>query len=332
MNKLVFSVVAVLAILCGNESFAETPRFEKVSDHCYYLRFEEGEANVAVVVSEEGILMVDPPQEQNLSLVIDALSSISRRAVRWLAFTNPRFFRTAGTRYFAKRGALLLASRPLQAIAESGSETISKYPEILRSWLRHIASEKETASYRWVIFNNEMRLFASDLEIRIMAIQHKARTGGDVVLHVPDEKVLFVGDLYESARYPDIDNASKGSPLEWIDGVEQVINSVPLLKSAIPEEGSESEEEVERTLEERIAVVSAHGEVSNLQNMKDLLEACQSLQRYVERAVDRGRSFDSFLTLSATGPYFSYGNLESYAAQLFEALKTPTEKKQQPNP
>jgi glyoxylase-like metal-dependent hydrolase (beta-lactamase superfamily II) len=327
MNKFVFSVIVVLSILCANESFADTPRFERVSDHCYYLRFEESEANVAVVVSEDGILMVDPPQEQNLSLVIDALSRISRRAVRWIVFTNPRFFHTAGTRYFAKRGALLLASQSLQVMVESGSETVSNYPEILREWIRHIAFEEETGSYGWVIFDNEMRLFASDLEIRIMAIQHKARTGGDVVVHVPDEKVLIVGDLYESARYPDIDTASKGSPLEWIDGVEQVINSVPLLKSAIPEEGSESEEEEERTLEERIAVVSANGEVSNLQNMKDLLEACQRLQRYVERAVDRGRSLERFLTLSATGPYFSYGNLESYAAQLFEAFKTPTEKK-----
>jgi glyoxylase-like metal-dependent hydrolase (beta-lactamase superfamily II) len=324
-------VVVVLAVLCGNESFADTPRFEKVSDHCYYLRFEESEANVAVVVSEEGILMVDPPQEQNLSLVIDALSRISPKAVRWIAFTNPRFFHTAGTRYFAKRDALLMVSHPLQVIAESGSETISKYPEILREWIRNIAFEKETASYHWVVFDNEMRLFASDLEIRIMAIQYKARTGGDVVLHVPNEKVLFVGDLYESARYPDIDTASKGSPLEWIEGVEQVISSVPVLKSAIPEEGSEPEEEEQRTPEERIAVVSSRGEVSNLQNMKDLLEACQKLRRYVKRAVDGGRSYERFLTLSSTSPYFSYGNLEPYAAQLFEAFKAPAGKKQ-PNP
>ena len=147
-------------------------------------------------------------------------------------------------------------------------------------------------------------------------------------MHVPDEKVLFVGDLYESARYPDIDTDSEGSALEWIDGVEQVIDSVPVLKSAIPEEGSESEEEEEKTLEEYIAVVSARGEVSNLQNMKDLLEACQRLQSYVKRAIDNGRSRDRFLSLSATGPYYSYGNLAPYTAHLYEALKALTEKKQ----
>ncbi len=330
MNRIIFPVLAALAILCGSKSFGDTPRFEKVSDHCYYLELEESGANVAVVVSEEGILMVDPPQEQNLPLVIDALGEVSRRAVRWITFTNPRFFATAGTRYFVEQGALLLASPRLRALAESQNETMSKYPAALKDWIKHIAPETQTSSFRWLIFDNEMRLFPSDLEIRIMAVQHKARTGGDVIVHVPDEKVLIVGDLYESARYPDIDIDSEGSPVEWIDGVEQVIGSVPVLKSAIPEEGSEPGEEEEKTLEEHIAVVSARGEVSNLQNMKDLLEACQRLQSYVKRAVDRGRSYDSFLTLASTGPYYSYGNLAAYAAQLFEALKAPTERT--PNP
>ncbi len=320
--------MAVFVILCGNESFGESPQFEKVSDHCYYLQLEEGAANVAVVVSDGGILMVDPPEKENLPLVVDALNRLSKKSVRWIALTNPRYFRTAGTDYFTERGAVLLASPQLRTLGESKMGADHEYPEALNDWIIHIASEREPPSLRWFLFDNEMRLFPSDLEIRIMALQHNARSGGDMIVHVPDEKVLIVGDLYESARYPDVDTDLEGSALEWVDGVEQVINSIPVLKPAIPEEGSELEEEEEKTLEEGIAVVSARGEVSNLQNMKDLLEACQKLQRYVERAVDRGRSYDRFLTLASTGPYYSYGNLESYVAQLFEAHKPLAKSKQ----
>jgi hypothetical protein len=227
---------------------------------------------------------------------------------------------------------VLLASPRLRALGESDIGVEPQYPPALNDWIVHIVSERESSSLRWFIFDNEMRLFPSDLEIRIMALQHKARSGADIILHVPDEKVLIVGDLYESACYPDVDVDFEGSALEWIDGVEQVIDSIPVLKSAIPEEDSESEEDEERTLEEDIAVVSARGEVSNLQNMKDLLEACQRLQRYVKRAVDRGRSYDSFLTLNSTGPYYSYGNLEPYVAQLYEAHTPPAKKKQEPKP
>lgn len=332
MKKAIFTVLAALAMLLGTESFADSPRFEKVSDHCYYLQPEEGGANVAVVVSEQGILMVDPPREENLPAVVDALRRISRKAVRWIVFTDPSFFRTAGTRYFAERGALLLAGARLQALAESGSEAESKNPESFNGRISRAASEASSSSFRWLIFDREMKLFPSDLEVRILALRHKAQTGGDVVVYVPSEKILFVGDLYESARYPDIDTASEGSALEWIDGVEQVIDSIPVLKSAIPAENSGSEKEEDRTLEEDISVVSGRGEVSNLQNMKDLLEACQKLQRYVKRSVDIGRSRDRFLALAATGPYYSYGNLPHYASQLYEALEPPAELKPSAKP
>jgi glyoxylase-like metal-dependent hydrolase (beta-lactamase superfamily II) len=328
MKNSILSVTVVLAVLCGSESFGAAPRFEKVGDHCYYLQLEEKGANVAVVVSEEGILIVDPPESQDLSLVVDALGRLSSKAVRWIAFTNPRFVQTAGTRYFAERGALLLAGARLQTLAESERKAGSEYPDAMKDWLNHVALAAKPSPFRWLIFDEEMRLFPSDLEVRITAIPHRARTGGDTVVYVPAEKVLFVGDLYESARYPDIDTASDGSALEWINGVAQVIDSVPVLKSAIPEEGSEAGKEEEKTLEEGIAVVSSSGEVSNLQNMKDLLEACQRLERYVKRAVDRGRSYERFLTLASTGPYYSYGNLAAYTAQLFEELGTPAEKKQ----
>ena len=139
MKESVFSVMVVLAFLHGIESFGDEPRFEKVSDHCYYLQLGDEGANVAVVVSEQGILIVDPPEEQDLSVVVDALKRLSSKAVRWIAFTNPRFVRTAGTRYFAERGALLLAGTRLQILAESEKETMSEYPDALKDWLNHIA-------------------------------------------------------------------------------------------------------------------------------------------------------------------------------------------------
>jgi hypothetical protein len=58
----------------------------------------------------------------------------------------------------------------------------------------------------------------------------------------------------------------------------------------------EPKAEQEKTLEEGIIVIviSSHGEASNLQNMKDVLEACQKLRRDISRAVKMGRTCDSF--------------------------------------
>jgi hypothetical protein len=322
MKKLILAAVLAFEVGAGYETFGEAaPQFEKISDHCYYMRLEDSGENVAAVVTGEGILMVDPPQEPELALTVEALKRISTSSVRWIVFTDPSFPATAGARFFAEQGAFLLASANLRALANTEMAGPPKDLVEDKAESKNEPDVGKKPSFRWLVFDHQMRMFPSDIEIRITALQHKAQTGGDVIVYVPAEKVLFVGKLYESARYPDIDVSSQGDALEWIEGLNQVINSVPVLKSAIPEEKSGSEAEPEKTVEERIAVVSAHGEVSNLQNMMDLLDACRKLQRYISRAAKTGRTCNSFLASSASNPYKSYGNLAPYAAQLFEALK-----------
>lgn len=330
MKKVILAALLAFWVMGGSESFEDTPKFEKVSDHCYYMGLEETGENVAVVVTEEGILMVDPPEEPGLSLAVDALKRISTKAVRWVVFTNPSFSFTAGARFFAERGASFLASSQLRALTKHAVEEPLRNASESKPEMKNGHTAGEAPSSSWLIFDHQMRLFPSNLEIRIVGLEHKARTGGDVVAYVPAEKVLFVGDLYEAARYPDIDISWGGSAIEWISGLKQVIDAVPVLKPAIPQEKSNPEEEQERTLEERITVISGHGEVSNLQNMMDLLDACQKLQRYISRAIKAGRTCNGFLASSVSNPYKSYGNLEPYAAQLFEALPTATGQIQSP--
>jgi hypothetical protein len=311
MKKSIYTVVLVFAVWCSDESFGAAPRFIKVSDHCYYLQLKESGENVAAVVTDDGILMVNPPQEPDLSIAIDALATMTSKSVRWIVFTEPGFSRAAYPRVFAGRNALILAGARLQALSLPENAHQNEHGAAAPSPPR-------------LIFEGQIHLFPSNVEVRIIALQHKARTGGDVVVFVPAEKVLFVGGLYEVARYPDVDRAAGGSPVDWIDGMKQVIDSVPVLKSAIPAAKPAakpaSKPEPEKTLEEGITVISSRGEVSNLQNMKDLLESCKKLRADIARAVKAGRTLNSYLASSASDPYRSYGNFEPYAAQLFEAL------------
>jgi glyoxylase-like metal-dependent hydrolase (beta-lactamase superfamily II) len=311
MRRTIIAVMLLFAMWCSEGSFGAAPRFIKVSDHCYYLQLNESGENVAAIATDDGILMVNPPQEPDLSIAMEALATMTSKSVRWIVFTEPGFARTASARVLADRNALILAAARLQALSppenapQNGHDTAAPSPSRL-------------------IFDGQMHLFPSNVEVRIIALQHKARTGGDVAVFVPTEKVLFVGGLYEAARYPDIDKAAGGSPVDWIDGMKQVIDSVPVLKSAIPAAKPAAKPtaktEPEKTLEEGITVISARGEVSNLQNMKDLLESCKKLRTDMARAVKAGRTLNSFLASSASDPYRSYGNFEPYAAQLFEAL------------
>jgi hypothetical protein len=104
-----------------------------------------------------------------------------------------------------------------------------------------------------------------------------------------------------------------------VDGLKQVVDSIPVLKPAIPQAKVDPKTEPEKTLEEGITVISAQGEISNLQNVKDFLSACIKLRADMAKAAKAGRrSCEDFINSSRADVYRSYGNFEAYATQLCE--------------
>jgi glyoxylase-like metal-dependent hydrolase (beta-lactamase superfamily II) len=167
-----------------------------------------------------------------------------------------------------------------------------------------------------------MRLFPENVEVQILALEHKAHTGGDIVVLVPYEKVLMMGDLYGPGRFPDIDiDPGEGSAVGWIDGIRQVLRWVPLLKSAKPDpDPKEEEEEEEKTLEELVTVIPGRGPLSNLQEVKDLYDSARRMRTAAGRAIKAGRSLNRFLAQGSLSEQRGMDNFKSYATALYDSL------------
>jgi glyoxylase-like metal-dependent hydrolase (beta-lactamase superfamily II) len=298
----------------GNILPAAPPRFEKVSDHVYFLQPKGDGANVAAVSAEGGLLLVNPPAEPDLQPVLEALKRIAARPVRWVVDTDYLLEWSGGGAMLLGQGAALLASSDLRRLASAAPEQAGKSAGV---------EEARAEAGPRISFTRQMRLFPDNLEIRIIAVQHKAVTAGDVMVFIPAEKVLITGQLFVSGRFPEIDRTGgEGSALGWIDGLKQAIDTVPLLKSAMPQPKPDPSKPPpeEKTLEELVTVIPGRGQRSNLQEMKDLLEAALKLRSELARAIGAGRSCESTLSSSALGAVRSLGNFESFAALLFDDL------------
>ncbi len=314
MRKSSLASILVPACLAATLSFAAVPRFEKISDHCYYFQSKGDMANVAAVVSDDGVLLIDPPGGSDPVDVLDAIRRLTPRPVRWVVNTDYRLGRSGGAERFVEQGALLLGSRQIYELGATTQPGPQESPQ------QELKAARPADSAARLVFEQQMRLFPGGVEVRIVAVRYKAHTGGDVVAFVPAEKVLFVGDLYVAGSYPDIDvTPGNGSALGWLDGMKQVIDAVPLLKAAIPQK-IEVKPGEEKTLEELVTVISARGPRSNLQEMKDLLDIARKLRTEAARSVSGGRDIDSFLASPNLAPYRSYENLVPFARQLFDEL------------
>ena len=297
-------------------------RFEKMSDHVYFLESKGDSANVTAVSAQEGFLLINPPAEPELQPVLEAVRRIGARPVRWVLDTDYLLERNGGGTTLLGQGAALLASKELRQLASPTPAKDAKETPADQPGKSPAAEESRADPGPRIFFTRQMRLFPDNLEIRIIAIQHKARTAGDIVVFVPAEKVLITGDLFESGSFPEVDSDAGGTALGWIDGLKQAIDTVPLLKSAVPPPKPDPRKPPpeEKTLEEQVTVIPGRGPRSNLQEMKDLMESALKLRSEMSKAVGAGRSRESLLNASALGAARSLANFESFANRLFDEL------------
>jgi len=300
--------------------------FEQVSDHCFFLALGAERANVGAIVTSQGILLIDPPAEAELPPVLEALREISTSPVRWIVYSSFHRAIEGGYRPLMKEGAKLVVPIEMDGLLFSGISVgpHSVIPALgfpLAFKVRPFAAESSSAR---LVFEGEIRLFPENLEIRIISVAARATTAADVVVMVPAERVIQTGELYLPGSFPQIDTEGqgRGDALGWIEAMRLMIAEMPVLRSAMPEPkfNLEGPPEPEKTPEEMISVVGGRGALSDLKEMKSLVDAAQRLRSQLTRAVRAKRSIGSLLESAALREYGGLGNLESYATLLYEAL------------
>jgi hypothetical protein len=309
-NRLLSGFVLVL-LVAGSLAASPPIRWEKVSDHYFAYPCQSDSLNVGAIVSDDGILLINPPAEPELTEALEALKRVSVRQIRWAVATDSRI--GGGMARLADQGTALIGSSAQKEIPSSAHLTMA--------------------------FGRQMRLFPGGLEVRIMAVQHKAHSAADLAVLILAEKIVQVGDLYNQSAFPDIDEERDGgSAFEWVDGLKQLMDSVPLLKPAIPPVPKTPPKvpvaktppvpAPEKTIEEEFIVVTGHGARSNFMEMKALLEMAQKLRTDITRLAGGSLARENLITSPMLTTYRSYAGFENFALQLFDAArKKASEKK-----
>jgi glyoxylase-like metal-dependent hydrolase (beta-lactamase superfamily II) len=278
-------------------------RFQRLTDHFHYLASETG-PNVGAFVSEDGVLLVDPVRESDLPGVLEALKRVTSKPVRWVVNTTYQEETWGLHSAVVKHGASFLACKAAWELSRKGEP------------------EKKSGTPA-LIFGNQVRLFPGGVEVRLLAPK-QSPPAGNVVVFIPLEKLLQVGTLFRAGSFPDFaDDSPPGAALAWIDALKQVNDEVPLLKSAMPQPKPDPAKppEEEKTLEELVLVLPATGPVSNLQEVKTVLDAALRIRTEVTRAAAAGRSRDAIVNLPSLASFRNLGNFEPFVLRVFDALQ-----------
>jgi glyoxylase-like metal-dependent hydrolase (beta-lactamase superfamily II) len=179
----------------------------------------EGDPNVGAVIGEEALLAVDArATPTHARQWLDELRRITDKPVRYLVLTHYHAVRVLGAAAFDAQSVIAHEGTRRwiveRAEADFESET-RRFPRLFRD-----VESIPGLTHPNVSFTDTLRL---DLGRREVELSHLGRghTQGDVVVWLPDEKILFAGDLVEARAAPYMGDAFVA---EWstttLDGVE----------------------------------------------------------------------------------------------------------------
>lgn len=164
----------------------------------------EGDPNSGVVIGDDGVLIVDttatPAMAQDL---IARIRTITDKPIKYVVLSHYHAVRVLGaSAYFAEGAQQIIASRgTYEMIVERGEADMKS--EIER-FPRLFAGVETVPGLTWptLVFEKEITLFLGQLEVRIAHLG-SGHTKGDTVVWLPQQKVLFSGDLveYDAACY-----------------------------------------------------------------------------------------------------------------------------------
>ena len=253
-------------------------------------------ANFGVVVTEEGVVLIDPgATHQGAQMIHDTVRAITEKPIKVVINTGGQDHRWLGNGYFKALGAHIIANE------KAVTDQKARLQDQLFRLGNLIGSEglKDTeAVYADETFADQKVLMIGDTHIEIHHAGH-AHTPGDSFVWLPDHKIMFSGDIVYTDRLLGV--GPQSAHRSWIAAFEAMAAKQPEI------------------------VVGGHGRPADLAKARsDSYDYLVFLRKTVQAFMDEGHGMEEIGKIDQSR--FSYlDNFESLkgrnAQRVFEELE-----------
>ncbi len=173
--------------------------FDKLSEHAYAYT-AEGDPNTGIVVGDDAAMVIDtqatPVMAQD---VIRRIREVTDRPIRYVVLSHYHAVRVLGASAYEPQH--VIASRDTyDLIAERGEadmkSEIERFPRLFRA-----VESVPGLTWPTLVFEKRLTLWLGAVQVDVMQLG-RGHTKGDTVVWLPQEKILFSGDLVEYDATP----------------------------------------------------------------------------------------------------------------------------------
>jgi glyoxylase-like metal-dependent hydrolase (beta-lactamase superfamily II) len=173
--------------------------FERLSEHAYAYT-AEGDPNTGVVIGDDSVMVIDTQATPVMAAdVVRRIREVSDLPIRYVVLSHYHAVRVLGASCFAAEQ--VIASRDTyDLIVERGEadmkSEIARFPRLFRA-----VESVPGLTWPTMVFEGSMTLWMGKLRVELLQLG-RGHTKGDTVCWLPEEKVLFSGDLVEYQTTP----------------------------------------------------------------------------------------------------------------------------------
>ena len=265
-NKILSTDEAVVALL-GSPDETEI-RIQKITENLY-LFFGLG-GNIAVLIGDDGVLIVDDQIPSLIPKIKDAIKEIGGGDLVYTINTHWHFDHAEGN--------LALDPKITKIISQSNAREYMAKGGLIDMVANRINQEPYPDYALPVItYENGMTLYFNNEEIEIVHFG-PAHTSGDSAVIFHNQNAVHYGDVFVTEGYPFIDVSSGGS----IDGIINFLSkSLTKLKPGA-------------------IILPGHGEIATIQDVEDTIIMLKTVRERILKMINEGKSLQEVIDAKPT--------------------------------
>ncbi|MEM0948712.1 MAG: MBL fold metallo-hydrolase [Pseudomonadota bacterium] len=161
----------------------------------------DGDPNSGVIIGDDCVMVVEAQATPRLARkVIDRIRSVTDKPITHLALTHYHAVRVLGASAYGAP-QVLMSEKARAMVVERGQEDwdseFARFPRLFEG-------HEDIPGLTWptTTFEGRMSVYLGRRRVDLMQLG-RAHTAGDMVVYVPDQNVMFTGDIveYRSACY-----------------------------------------------------------------------------------------------------------------------------------
>jgi len=217
-----FCLVILVLALCGPA--CAQPGLTKITDNIYsYVDVKDASAansygaNAGIIIGKDGIVVVDTlVSAKEAQRFIADIRKVTDKPIRYVIDTHYHLDHAFGNAEFAKLGAVIIAHANCRINMLKTSEDGLKNAE------SHGLSPDQMAgtviAYPTLTFTDRMTIELADETVELAYIS-PSHTNGSILVQVPQQKVLFTGDILFTDFHPFMGD---GDILGWLRNLDAI--------------------------------------------------------------------------------------------------------------